>query len=192
MVRKKSTLSKVKKRKEVYKRQLKADAIPSDCVNFVNKNMQAISSDVIKVKEQFDDYKIIKDIIKKLVSKVSRLDNERKRQLQIRKQKNISEATINNEISILKHTRQRIWFRKKYSHNILFRKQKNERVTKYFRNKYHNNNDFREKQKARVQTHILVKYRSNTNFRAENNERAKIRILNKYHNNTKFRDEYRE
>ncbi|CAF5042477.1 unnamed protein product, partial [Rotaria sp. Silwood1] len=48
MVRKKSTLSKVKKRKEVYKRQLKADAIPSDCVNFVNKNMQAISSDVIK------------------------------------------------------------------------------------------------------------------------------------------------
>ncbi|CAF4915376.1 unnamed protein product, partial [Rotaria sp. Silwood1] len=189
MVRKKSTLSKVKKRKEAYKRQLKPDAIPSHCVDFVNKDMQAMSSDVIKVKEQFDDYKIIKDIIKKIVSKVSRLDNERKRQLQIRKQNKMSEATISNEISIVKHTRQKVWFRKKYCNNILFREQKNERVTKYFRNKYHNNNDFREKQKARVQTHILVKYRNNTNFRAENNERAKIHILNKYYNNTSFRNE---
>ncbi|CAF4087229.1 unnamed protein product, partial [Rotaria sordida] len=191
MVRKKSVASKVKKRKEAYKRQLKADAIPSDCVNFVNKDMQAISSDVIKVKDQFDDYKIIKDIIKKLVSKVFRLDNERKRQLQIRKQKKKSGASISNETSILKHTRQRIWFKKKYCHNILFREQKKKRVTKYFRSQYHNNNDFREKQKARIQTHILIKYRRNANFRAENNECAKIRILNKYHNNTKFREEYK-
>ncbi|CAF4980735.1 unnamed protein product, partial [Rotaria sp. Silwood1] len=186
MVRKTSTSSKVKKRKEAYKRQLKADSIPSDCVNFVNKDMPAIFSDVIKMKEQFDDYKIIKDVIKKLVSKVSRLDNERNRQLQIRNKKKI-EATISNEKSILKRTRQIIWFKTKYQ-NVLFRKKENERAIKYFRDKYHNNNDFREKQKSRIKEHILVKYHKNTNFRVKNNARASRRILNKYHTNKTFRD----
>ncbi|CAF2973147.1 unnamed protein product, partial [Rotaria sp. Silwood2] len=187
MVRKKSTLSKVKKRKEAYKRQLKADAISSDCVNFVNKDMPAISSDVIKVKEQFDDYKIIKDIIKKLVSKVSRLDNARKRQLQIRNKKK-AEVTISSKKTIIKNTRQTIWFKKQYCQNVLFRKNENERAMQYFRDKYHNNNDFREKQNSRIKQHILVKYRNNTIFRVENNARASLRILNKYHTNKTFRE----
>ncbi|CAF3618964.1 unnamed protein product [Rotaria sp. Silwood1] len=51
---------------------------------------------------QLDDLSIIKDIIKKLVSKVCRLDHERKRQLQIRKDKKRSWNSHSNETSTSK------------------------------------------------------------------------------------------
>ncbi|CAF2090646.1 unnamed protein product [Rotaria magnacalcarata] len=132
MVRKKSISSKVKTRKEAYKRRqevrstsisrpwrilivtMKAckkflslrhsvkndscmqttmnisqsDLTNSNYVNDRNSNDKAVTlSNTTELRTEFDDQNVIENIIKKIVSRVSRLDNERKRQLKNRKKK---------------------------------------------------------------------------------------------------------
>ena len=232
MVRIKSVSSKVKTRKEAYKRRedvhlrisrswrililtikaakrflrfrnnfgdvsyvqtalgtLNLDLITSSYVNFCNnKETQLKISDSIETKGQFDDSLIIQDIIKRLVSKVCRLDHERMRQLQIRKHRKKLTGTQNKKHSGSNRSRQNDWFMKKYYHDVLFRQQQLERITNNLHNKYKNDNDFYEKHKARTKSHILVKYHIDRNFREKQKTRMKSAILGKYHTNKNFRE----
>lgn len=170
MTRKKSVASKVKTRKENYKRKMnhlkavrswkililvmkavkiflhrRRDAriaaslppsfgvfepyfVPSNCVGFRNGDVQIVFPLKDMSKDQFVEFKIVQDILKKLVSKVCRLEYERKRQANTRKKKKntIEKQNVNN--LFLKRIRQRNWLRKKNRDNILFRKRKNEYV----------------------------------------------------------------
>ncbi|CAF3530889.1 unnamed protein product [Rotaria sp. Silwood2] len=146
MVRKKSISSKVKTRKEAYKRRqqihsrvsrswrililtIKAvkrfssfkhnvsavsrvprlldisemDLIDSHCISFGNKlKIQDNCSDSTQLNEQFDELNIVQDIVKKVVSKVCRLDNERKRQSKNRKAQKETRKILSNEELITK------------------------------------------------------------------------------------------
>ncbi|CAF3261433.1 unnamed protein product [Rotaria socialis] len=139
------------------------------------------------MKEECVDLIIIQNTTKKIVSKVCRLDYERKRQMQNRKQKLASNTCMNTKSLIIKHRRQRIWSNNKYSQNSQFREEKNQNAIKYFRDKYNNNNNFRMKEKERIKTHMSLKYHNNAKFRVQNNTQASRRTLNKYHNNTTVR-----
>ncbi|CAF2044561.1 unnamed protein product [Rotaria magnacalcarata] len=151
--------------------------------NFFNNNNCTV---------QFDDLHIVKDTIKKLISRVCRLDYERKRQMKNRKLKSISNSIINSDMLIEKQCRQRIWSKIKYSQNTSFREDKIQRSITYIRNNCHNNDDFRMRENKRIRNHILLKYRNDINYRLENNTLASRRILNKYHNNLDFRNQYKE
>ena len=137
----------------------------SNCNIFVCKDTGIVFSNMNDVKLHFENLNIIRDTIKNILSKVCRLDNERKRQSQIRRKKYLSNGAISSETSVLKQIRQSTWFKRKYSENALFRKKTNERVTKNFRYKYKNNIRFCEKEKARLKTHALEKYQKDINFR---------------------------
>ncbi|CAF5106104.1 unnamed protein product [Rotaria sp. Silwood1] len=134
---------------------------------------------------QLDDLSIIKDIIKKLVSKVCRLDHERKRQLQIRKDKKRSWNSHSNETSTSK-----IYYRNKYHNNNDFRDKEKARTNSRILVKYHTNSNFREKMKSQSKIHCCHKYHKDKVFRGKVKEQSKIHILNRYHNNSDFRNQY--
>ncbi|CAF3607616.1 unnamed protein product [Rotaria socialis] len=232
MLRKKTTSSKVKTRKEAYKRKqqvrsyaaihswrillltikavhkfsrfkhkngvtmcvsrrfstVESNLNHSYSLNYCNNTqIQYKSVNLLKMKEECVDLIIIQNTTKKIVSKVCRLDYERKRQMQNRKQKLASNTCMNTKSLIIKHRRQRIWSNNKYSQNSQFREEKNQNAIKYFRDKYNNNNNFRMKEKERIKTHMSLKYHNNAKFRVQNNTQASRRTLNKYHNNTTVR-----
>ncbi|CAF4540042.1 unnamed protein product, partial [Rotaria sp. Silwood2] len=232
MVRKKSASSKVRSRKEAYKRRQqvhphisrswrvlivtmkavkrflsfrhtaeavscvqnvlsisKTDLIYSNCVNRGrNIHTQDKFSNSPKKNEHFDDLKIIKDIVKKMVTRVCRLDNERKRQFEKRKKNKKSGNNANSEKSTSKLSRQSKWWKKKSSQNVLLREQQFERSRKFYRNKYKNNIAFRDKEKARSNSHISIKYHTDSNVREKIKAHSKIYCRHKYYNNTVFRE----
>ncbi|CAF3761193.1 unnamed protein product, partial [Rotaria sordida] len=256
MVRKKSVSSKVKTRKEAYKRQQQihlrvsrswrvlvltikavkkflsfkqkvssdsslpktfenseADVVTGNYAGFPNNSKKQVEfSNSIELNGEFNDLSIIEDVVEKLVSKVCRRENERKRQLQIRKDKKRSDI-LSNEVSTSKLSRRSRWLKKKCSHSLLFREKEFQRSRIYYRNKYRNNNEFRAKEKARTNSCISVKYYTNTNFREKMKSQSKtycfhkyhkdkifhnkvkeqsnIHILNKYHTNSDFRRKYK-
>lgn len=160
--------------------------------SFVCKDTGIIFSNMNDVKVHFENLNIIRNTIKNIISKVCRLDNERKRQSQMRRKKCLSNDSIGSKTSVLKHIRQRTWFKRKYLENALFRIKTNERVTKNFRLKYMHNIGFCEKEKARLGTYVLSKYQKDIEFRRKTIDCSKTYILNKYHTNTTFRTKYKE
>ncbi len=180
---------------------------------FISSDVKIVFPDSIDAKGQFEDFDIIQDVIKKLVSKVCRLDQERRRQLKNRKRNHLLNVINPKRVSNSKPSRQCTWFKRKYCQSTSFREQHRKRVTNHFRNKYQNNNNFREKQKKRIKTHIFKKYSNSSRFyneykvrskkyifnkyhtdrvfREKNNSRARKHILNKYYTNKIFRQEYK-
>ncbi|CAF3784064.1 unnamed protein product, partial [Rotaria sp. Silwood1] len=74
------------------------DLIGSHCISFGNNvKKQDNFSDSAQVNEEFDESNIVEDIVKRLVSKVCRLDNERKRQSKNRKAQKETRKTLSNE-----------------------------------------------------------------------------------------------
>ncbi|CAF4973561.1 unnamed protein product, partial [Rotaria sp. Silwood1] len=149
-------------------------------VSFVQKDIEFTYVNKTDAMNHLEDLNVVQATVKYLISKVCRLDYERKRQLEIRK-----------KTTVLKSTRQSSWFHKKYSQDNLFRKRESERVTAIFQKKYTNNSNFREKEKIRSRTHGLEKYRKYVTFRQEKIQRSKTYILNKYHNNMEFRNTHK-
>ncbi|CAF4377139.1 unnamed protein product, partial [Rotaria sp. Silwood2] len=232
MVRKKSISSKVKTRKEAYKRREKVrldinrswrililtvkafrkflsfkhtnkdvpcvrktlniskdDLIHSSCVNYRQNTHVAITCyNSLQINAHSDDQKIVKDIVNKIVSRVCRRDNERKRQLKNRKEKIKSRNNVHNEISTSKLSRQSYWLKKKTSHNASFRVNEYERLKKCYHNKYQNNIDFRSKEKTRSNLHILTKYHAASNVREKIKSHSKKDNFQKYHNDKTFRE----
>ncbi|CAF1470916.1 unnamed protein product, partial [Rotaria sordida] len=160
-------------------------------VSFVQKDIEFILINKTDATNQLEDLKIVQATIKSLVCKVCRVDYERKRQLQVRKRNYLPNPITSSETSVLKCSRQYVWFQKKYCNDDLFRKKETKRVAKNFRSKYTNNNDFRDKEKTRLRTYGLKKYRNNATFRQEKITQLKAHIFNKYHTNMKFRNKYK-
>ncbi|CAF4528876.1 unnamed protein product, partial [Rotaria sp. Silwood2] len=231
MVRKKSISSKVKTRKEAYKRRqqihsrvsrswrililtIKAvkrfssfkhnvsavsrvprlldisemDLIDSHCISFGNKlKIQDNCSDSTQLNEQFDELNIVQDIVKKVVSKVCRLDNERKRQSKNRKAQKETRKILSNEELITKLRSRNKRCEWNNCRDVLFHEQQSERLRKYYRNKYQNNNDFRNREKVRTNSSISLKYHNNFNFREKMKSHSKIHCFDKYHRDMIFR-----
>ena len=101
MVCKKTSRSKVNTRNKGYKRQLKVTTVTSDIVCLINKGMIGTIRHMSKVDKYVNDYRIIQNTLKRLVSKVSRLDYERRRQSQIRLGSRKTENTNNHKRSVV-------------------------------------------------------------------------------------------
>lgn len=173
MVRKKSVASKVRTRREAYKRKAvvkknvrswnvlilviravkkflnikKGNSISSCLAKDFNRTGQILnesktstgcekdsngSVDYINVNKNItEDDTVVKQILNKMVSKVCRLESERKRQKNIRKKKKILKTDLRKKSSIVKNDRERQRCKEKYRNNSLFRKEKQEQVRKY-------------------------------------------------------------
>ena len=222
MVRKKSVASKVKTRKESYKRKMnhlkavrswkililvmravkifldrRRDAriaaslppsygvlepyfVPSNCVGFRTRDVQIVFPQKDNPKDQFAEFKIVQDILKKLVSKVCRLEHDKKRKADIRKKKKDTIENENVNSLVLKRIRQRKWLRKKYRDNIIFHKKKNEYVKKKFSQEYKRNNSFRTEHITKMKRY----YQANTRYR----ENLKMTMNKQYQENFKYRE----
>ncbi|CAF4580777.1 unnamed protein product, partial [Rotaria sp. Silwood2] len=165
------------------------DSIRPGCVSFCNKiKIQNSFSYSNKVSEEFDDLSIIKNVVKKLISKVCRLDNERKRQSKNRKKQKEIRDFFSNEEPIAEPRRPNNRFNKSNSDYGLFHKQQSERSRRYYRNKYQHNTDFRRQEQARLNVHVSLKYNNNINFREKMKTLSKIHHFNKYHTHKVFRE----
>ena len=222
MARKKSVASKVKTRKESYKRKmnhlkavrswkililviravkifldrrrderiaaslppsygvLEPYFVPSNCVGFRTRDVQIVFPQKDNPKDQFAEFKIVQDILNKLVSKVCRLEYERKRQANLRRKKTDIIENQNINSLVLKRTRQRKWLRKKYRDNIIFHKRKNDYVKKKFSQKYKRNNSFRTEHMTKMKRY----YQASTRYR----ENLKMTMNKQYQENFKYRE----
>lgn len=61
--------------------------VPSNCIGFENESTEILFPQREDVKDQFDEFKIVEDIVKKLVSTVCRRERERMRQKNKREKK---------------------------------------------------------------------------------------------------------
>lgn len=87
----------------------------SSNLNVFNSVDRQYESSVLSLtKKKSDNIIIIQGILKKIVSKVCRLESERKRQAENYKKKLISKSLVNNESCIGKKQKQREWFKNKY------------------------------------------------------------------------------
>ncbi|CAF1383790.1 unnamed protein product [Adineta steineri] len=188
MVRKKSTAAKVKSRQEAYRRRVEAKK-DSNCNDTASNQSEDKSFDPVNNKEYLENLNIIQSTIKKVVSKVCRLESERNRQKKLREKKNLLIATMENETLILKRNRQRDWFKRKYSENLSFRSKIQEHSLKENRYKYMQKTDFYLKETNRLRAHGLEKYRKNIEFRNKLIARSKKYFSNKYHLDKKQREQ---
>jgi hypothetical protein len=190
--------------------------VPSNCIGFENEGVETLFPLRHDVKDRFDEFKIVKDVVKKLLSKICRRECERMRQLKIREKKKISIANQNGNEFNLKQSKQRNWFREKYRQNAAFRQEKIRYVKDYFRKKYKVNKDFHvrhnSQMKNKYQTnngyheslkfHMRNKYRMNNEYfekqknqkwikyhlDSEYREKRKKELKNKYHTNSEHRE----
>ncbi|CAF1508815.1 unnamed protein product [Rotaria magnacalcarata] len=165
------------------------DFIDLKCINYRNnKDVRDTFCNKIQSHGEIDDQNIIKDVVKKIVSRVCRLDSERKRQLKNRKHQRQIESNFNNENSSLTISRQYKWWRKNCSQNVMLREKESQRLRKFYQKKYNNNIRFREKERIRINSHVSTKYHTNLNARENIKSQSKINVLNKYHSNSDFRN----
>ncbi|CAF2796522.1 unnamed protein product [Rotaria sp. Silwood2] len=136
------------------------DLIDLNYINYRNsKDVRDTLRKKIQIHKEIDDQHVIKDIVKKVVSRVCRLDSERKRQLKNRQ------------------CRKQIDFRNKLKTQS--------KITML--NKYHNDSDFRNKLITQSKITILNKYHNNSSFRNEYKARMKTEVLKRYYTNNSIR-----
>ncbi|CAF3680078.1 unnamed protein product, partial [Adineta steineri] len=150
-----------------------------------NKTNDNISFDIIQNKQEFDD---VKNILRTVVSKVCRLDYQRKRQSEIRKRKRSVDDCSPNESVLRKRLKQNNWFNKKYNEDLSFRQIRMQQKAYKFRDKYKDNNVFRQKQKTRLKKLAIEKYTNNDTFREHEKTRNRKSAIAKYNNNEEFRE----
>ena len=103
---------------------LHIDMIASDSITFINEGKRFTSLDKANGKLELEIATIVKSITKKIVSKVCRLENERNRQVQMRKRIKSSNISHHDETTILKHNKQSTRLKEKYLNDTLYRKKK--------------------------------------------------------------------
>ncbi|CAF1529758.1 unnamed protein product, partial [Adineta steineri] len=150
--------------------------------NTTNNN---ISFDIIRDKQEFDD---VKNILRTVVSKVCRLDYQRKKQSEIRKRKRSVDYCSPDESVLRKRLKQNNWFNKKYNHDLLFRQNQTQQTACKSRKKYRDNNVFRDKEKKRNRKSTIEKYNNNEEFRENEKTRNRKSAIEKYNNNEEFRE----
>ncbi|CAF4272955.1 unnamed protein product, partial [Adineta steineri] len=150
-----------------------------------NKTNDNISFEIIQNKQAFDD---VKNILKTVVSKVCRLDYQRKRQSEISKRKRSVDDCSPDESVLRKRLKQNNWFNKKYNDNLLFRQNQTQQTACKSRKKYRNNSVFREKEKKRNRKSAIEKYNNNEEFREKEKTRNRKSAIEKYNNNEEFRE----
>ncbi|CAF2143867.1 unnamed protein product [Rotaria magnacalcarata] len=165
------------------------DFIDLNCINYRNnKDVRDTLCNKMQRHGEIDDQNIIKDVVKKILSRVCRLDSERKRQLKNRKHQRQIENNFNNKNSSLTISRQYKWWRKNCSQNVMLREKESQRLRKFYQKKYNNNIRFREKERIRINSHVSTKYHTSLNARENIKSQSKINVLNKYHSNSDFRN----
>jgi hypothetical protein len=156
-----------------------------------NVDIVAVSSTaLLDTNGKLEEFEIIEEIVRKLVSKVSRLDSERRRQSERRKRKCASDDNVTREKALKRH-RQSRWFGGKYSNNVSFRSRKIDCVKRKNQVNYENDEEFRVKKIAQSKSHSMIKYRSDILFRTEKKECSNRMKSNKYHNDADFRQAHK-
>ena len=179
--------------------------VPIDCVGVADGDVAIIFPKTDDSKEQFEDFKVVEDIVKKLVSKASRREYERIRQIKLREklreEKNKSPFFNEDQNNIQSNTRknkQCIWVKQKYHANVLYRQDKTAAVMNYFRRTYQSDNNFHRQHNARMRNRYLndpdlyekerFKAKNEYNTNDEFRERRKTQIREKYQGNSSFRE----
>ncbi|CAF4211561.1 unnamed protein product, partial [Rotaria sordida] len=209
MVRKKSVLSKVKKRKKAYRRR-------QEVRPHVSRSWRTLIL-VIKAVKKFLNFRhnvesvsfssrtLDRSKVDEILSNYgSSLNNT---QLQVKCHDLIEVNGTLNDLAIIQdiikkltsnvcrldsERKRQLQIRqnKKTSKAVLNNK-KVERTINYFRDKYHNNIHFRENQKTRIKKKNSFKYRNDKKYREEVKAKKKKHIFNKYHSNTQFRERFK-
>ena len=157
--------------------------VPSNCIGFIKEDIHVIFPDRDDVKEQFAQFQVVKDVVKKLVSNVCRREHEQIRQKRLREKKRILIEKQDDNQLILRKIKKNIWFKEKYRENAVFRKKKIQYTIDYFRRKYKMNKDLREKRNSQMKN----KYQTNNQYHAN----LRFQMWNKYRTNTDYH-EYRK
>ncbi|CAM4794791.1 unnamed protein product [Rotaria magnacalcarata] len=166
--------------------------IHSNNANYnINREDSVNFNKIKQTNDNVHDFEIIKSIVKKIVSRVCRLDNERKRQLQNRKKtQKFKNIVMNESVSLIVPIESNTLDETDF-HDALLRKQSSEFSKKYYRNKYENNKDFREKENARTRSYNNLEYNTNSNFRSKTKEKSKKNFISKYRNSIDFRNKFK-
>jgi hypothetical protein len=110
-----------------------------------------MSPNIITTTDGNEDSSIIQHIIKRIVSKVVRLDTERQRQVQVRKRNKSLKSSHNNKKIVSNKNK---WFRNKYRDDSFFRSEKLARMSTYARSKYNNSIRFRQGHQLRMKMYF--------------------------------------
>ena len=161
--------------------------VPLNCIGFGYENVEITFREYDHTKKQTIDFTIVEDILKSLVSKVSRRESERMRQKRLRdklrKEKEKRSFLIGERCIVQSNwrkTRQCSWYREKYHDNVAFRKEKTASVMNHFRRAYGSSEDFHRRHNTRVRN----RYLNDADFY----EKRKLEGKNEYHTNDEFRD----
>ena len=171
MVRKKSVASKIKTRRNAYRRQ----------TTYVRNEMVGLSLNTSYNQEQSNDLIVIRETIQSLLTKICRrIDDQKRRTSMKRKAKCINYLKKPSE---RRRQEQNISFRNKYHNDETFRIRHIKKNKLLILGKYHSDDQFRYTHNHCSSLRIINKYRSDTNFRAKYN----VNLLNKYYSNNMFR-----
>ena len=151
------------------------DLIPRNSIGAASDNLCMIFPNTTGAQDQFDHFVVVRKVIDNILSKVSRLNTEQRRQTNRRKH----ELCVVRRMSETRRISQRNWFVEKYRTNESFRKDRIAKVSTDVLDKYHNEEEFRDIFRQRT----LRRYYFNDEIRAKMIQK----VLERYHTNTRIR-----